>query len=207
MNSSAPQRDVLLLLAMCPALAASDTVVNAIGLSVAVLIAAPVAAALFMLARRWLTPETQLAGALLLFAGTTACVEVLMRAYFYDLHEALGVFLPLIVANMVFVGALIEPEQTISGGASSVMRTSGAIVLMLLILGVARELAGRGSLLQDAGLLFGQGAGVLDVKVLRVDRGFLLGMLPPGAFISLGLLLALRNWFARKRDLHVARGV
>jgi electron transport complex protein RnfE len=199
MNSSAPERDVLLLLAMCPLLAVSDTVVNAIGVGVAVLLAAPIAAALFLLARRWLTPETHLAGALLMFAGATACVEVLMRAYFYDLHEALSVFLPLIVANIVVVGALIEPRQTLPGGASSVIQTSAAIALTLLILGVARELVGRGSLLHDAGLMFGQAAGVFDTRVFRVDRGFLLGMLPPGAFISLGLALALRNWLARKR--------
>jgi Na+-translocating ferredoxin:NAD+ oxidoreductase subunit E len=199
MSSTAPQRDVLLLLAMCPLLAVSDTVVNAIGAGFAVLVAAPGAAALVMLARRWLTPETHLAGALLLLAGATACVELLMRAYFHDLHESLGVFLPLIVANLVVVGALITPGQTTAGGVSSVMRTSAAIALMLLILGVAREIVGRGSLLHDAGLMFGQWARVFDTRVFRVDRGFLLGMLPPGAFISLGLLLALRNWLARKR--------
>jgi Na+-translocating ferredoxin:NAD+ oxidoreductase subunit E len=200
MNSSAPKRDVLLLLMMCPLLAVSDTVVNAIGGGLAVLIAAPVAAALFMLARRWLTPETHLAGALLLLGGATACIELLMRAYFYDLHGSLGVFLPLIVANIVVVGALIEPEQTIAGGVSSTLRTSAAIALTLLILGVARELVGRGSLLHDAGLMFGQWARVFDTGVFRIDRGFLLGMLPPGAFISLGLLLAVRNWQAARRD-------
>jgi electron transport complex protein RnfE len=152
-----------------------------------------------MLARRWLTPETHLAGALLLLGGTTACVELVMRAYFYDLHEALGVFLPLIVANVVVVGALVAPEETLPDGLSSVMRTSIAIALMLLILGVARELVGRGSLLHDAGLSFGQWARALDIRAFRVDRGFLLGVLPPGALISLGLLLALRNWLARKR--------
>ena len=203
MSSSAPQRDLLLLLMLCPLLAVSDTVVNAIGAGVAVLIAAPAAAVLFMLARRWLTPETHLAAVLLLLAGVTACVELLMRAYFYDLHESLGVFLPLIVANVVVAGALITPEQTIGCGLSSVLRTSAAIALMLLILGVARELVGRGSLLHDAGLMFGPWARAFDTSVFRVDRGFLLGMLAPGAFISLGLLLAVRNWRARK----VGRGV
>ena len=77
------------------------------------------------------------------------------------------------------------------------MRLSLAIAAMLLVLGVARELVGRGSVLHDAGLMFGVWARAFETKVFSVDMGFLLGMLPPGAFISLGLLLALLNWLRR----------
>ena len=72
------------------------------------------------------------------------------------------------------------------------------IALTLLALGLARELVGRGSLLNGAGALLGSWAQRLELKVFSVDMGFLLAMLPPGAFISLGLLIAARNWLARR---------
>jgi electron transport complex protein RnfE len=72
----------------------------------------------------------------------------------------------------------------------------------LLALGLARELVGRGSLLNGAGALLGSWAQRLEIKVFSVDMGFLLAMLPPGAFISLGLLIAARNWLARRRSHH-----
>jgi Na+-translocating ferredoxin:NAD+ oxidoreductase subunit E len=197
MTSAIQDRDAILLLAMCPLLAVSDTAVNAIGMAALVLIAAPLTAGLFMATRRLLAEDAQLAGVLLVFAGVIACCEILLRAWFFDLHEALGVFTPLIIANLVIVGALIARDEDRGGALGTVLRASVVIAVMLLILGCARELVGRGSLLHDAGLMFGVWARTLETNVFRVDMGFLLGMLPPGAFISLGLLLALRNWIGR----------
>ena len=74
------------------------------------------------------------------------------------------------------------------------------IAVTLLPLGIARELVGRGSLLNDAGTLLGAWAGWAETSVFRVDMGFLLAMLPPGAFISFGLLLAARNWIRQRRS-------
>jgi electron transport complex protein RnfE len=71
------------------------------------------------------------------------------------------------------------------------------IALLLLLLGIARELVGRGSIFHDAGNQFGDWA--RGLQLFRADMGFLLAMLPPGAFISLGLLLALRNWLLDRR--------
>jgi electron transport complex protein RnfE len=74
------------------------------------------------------------------------------------------------------------------------------IGLTLLVLGVARELVGRGSLLHGAGSMLATWASHLEIRVFRVDMGFLLAMLPPGAFISLGLLIALRNWLTARNQ-------
>ncbi len=197
MIASIQSRDAALLLAMCPLLGVSDTVVNSIGAGVFVLIAAPFAALLFLALRRWLSEETQLPAAFLTFAAVVACVDVLMRAYFYDLHGALRAFAPLTAANCALVGACLAVEEPARTRFIDIVKTSVAIAGILLVLGAARELVGRGSLLHDAGLMFGLWARPLETNVFSVDMGFLLGMLPPGAFISLGLLLALLNWRRR----------
>ena len=194
MIAAIQRRDAALLLAMCPLLAVSDTVVNSIGAGVFVLIAAPLAALPFLALRRLLSEETQLPAAFLLFASVASGLDVLMRAFFYDLHGALGVFAPLAAANCVLVGVCAAVDEPARARFIDVLKTSGAIAGVLLVLGVARELVGRGSLLHDAGLMFGLWARPLETNVFSVDMGFLLGMLPPGAFISLGLLLALLNW-------------
>ncbi|HEX2493802.1 MAG TPA: Rnf-Nqr domain containing protein [Steroidobacter sp.] len=200
MNKIIQSRDAALLLAMCPLLGVCDTAVNGLGMGAIVVIVALAGAALFTLVRPLLTEETQFAGAFLTLAGVVACLETLLLAYFYDLQAALGAFTPLVPANVALAGALTAERDARSGALARAAMVGAAAALMLIILGCARELVGRGSLLHDAGLMFGLWARPLEIKVFRVDMGFLLGMLPPGAFISLGLLLALRNWAARRRS-------
>lgn len=192
--------DSMQLLALCPLLAVSDTVVNALGLGVAVMIIVPLVTALVAAVRGRLDDELSLATGLLVLAGSIACMELLLRAWFPDLRESLGVFLPLVLANAVIVGHL---QMTPAGRREALvlsLRTSGQIAVTLVLLGVLRELVGRGSLLHDAGLMFGSWASALEANVFRVDMGFLLAMLPPGAFISLGLAIAARNWLAQRRS-------
>lgn len=195
MNTTTQHRDVLLLLALCPLVAASDTVLNALGAGALVLIVATLTALVLTPVRRALTPEVQFPAAVLVFAGAAACMEVALYAYFPDLHEALGVFAPLIIANIVLIALLADDHAS---SVLGVVRLSLAIGAALLVLGAARELVGRGSLFHDAGLVLGAWAQPFEMKVFRVDMGFLLGMLPPGAFIALGLLLAARNWWMRR---------
>lgn len=199
MSSTVETRDVTLLLAVLPLLAVSDTVVNSIGMAALVIVVAPLAAAAFAPLRRLLDADANAPAALLLLAGLVACVEILLRAWLPDLYVELGVFTPLLIANVVILGAMTSADPASFAPLKEVVRTSVAIACMLLALGLARELVGRGSLLHDAGLMFGPWARALETKVFRLDMGFLLGMLPPGAFIALGVLLGLRNWIARSR--------
>lgn len=184
---------------MLPVLAVSDTVVNSIGMGLMVLILAPLAAAVFVLLRRILDAGSHIAGAVLILTGLIACAEILMRAYFPDLYAALGVFTPLIAANVMIVAALTSSDDREAQPLTRAFKVSVSIAVILFLLGAARELVGRGSLLHDAGLMFGPWARVFETKVFRVDMGFLLGMLPPGAFIALGLMLAIRNSIAREQ--------
>jgi electron transport complex protein RnfE len=185
-------------LALCPLLAVSDTVVNALGISVAILISVPLCVAVILAVRRRLTGDMLLAGSMLIVAGSLACIELLMTAWFRDLRQSLGIFVPLIVANVVLIGRMqrSSPAGTVVVDA---FKLSISVAAALLVLSLARELVGRGSLFHGAGLL-NPAVAALETKIFSVDMGFLLALLPPGAFISLGLLLAARNWLARIRS-------
>ena len=184
------------LIAVCPLLAMSDTVVDALGIGVVVLIVVPLATALLVILRPQLTNETALAGSMFTVAALVACVEMLLGAWFSELRTSLTLFVPLIVSNLLVVQHLQCRHESVGAAFATSLRIAIGIAITLLPLGIARELVGRGSLLHDAGNLLGPWAGWAELSVFRVDMGFLLAMLPPGAFISFGVLLAGRNWVA-----------
>ena len=186
------------LIAVCPLLAMSDTVADALGIGVVVLIVVPLATAVLALLRSRLTSETALAASMLTIAALIACVELLLSAWFSELRTALTLFVPLIVSNLIAVQHLQARHENFGEALIASLQIAAGIAITLLPLGIARELVGRGSLLHDAGNLLG--AHWAELSVFRVDMGFLLAMLPPGAFISFGLLLAARNWIIQRRS-------
>ena len=131
---------------------------------------------------------------MLTLAAIVACLELLMSAWLSGLRQSLALFLPLVVANMVIVERLHAHRESFHYAVIGGLKVAAAIALTLLPLSLARELVGRGSLLHDAGAFFGPWARGFEVDVFAVDMGFLLALLPPGAFIAFGLLLAARNW-------------
>jgi electron transport complex protein RnfE len=123
-----------------------------------------------------------------------------MSASAHDLRGALGLFPLLLAVNL----AIVWRSDRLSLASPSVaLRTalaSGAQIFAVLVaLGFARELVGRGSLLYGAGNSLGEWARPLELQLFPADMGFLLAMLPPGAFIAFGLLLAARNWITHRR--------
>ncbi len=191
---------ILQLLALCPLLAVSDTVVKALGFSAVVIVIFPLATLLLAAIRRWLDDAIVFPASLLVTAGLVTAAELFMRAWFHDLGVSFGVFLPLLAVNIVLVDHIQTPAPDRRVALIRSVRIALGIALTLLALGFARELVGRGSLLNGAGPLLGNWADKLELKVFSVDMGFLLAMLPPGAFISLGLLIAARNWIAARRS-------
>jgi electron transport complex protein RnfE len=187
------------LLALCPSLAASDTVVDAVGLSAVALIVATLSSVLVVAIHRWLIESIRIPVAAVTLAGLVSLCELLMSAWFPLLQRSLAVYLPLLATNVALITAVSSWDaqrwtRTVIQG----VRTGLLIAAALLSLGVARELVGRGSLFHDARQILGNAAGGLEFDAFPVDMGFLLAMLPPGAFIALGLLIAARNWVAAK---------
>jgi electron transport complex protein RnfE len=150
--------------------------------------------------RSRLENETALAASLLTIAALVACVELLSSAWFSELRTSLTLFVPLIVSNLIVVQHVYARHESFAAAVTESLRIAIGIAITLLPLGIARELVGRGSFLHDAHSLLGAWAGWSELSVFRVDMGFLLAMLPPGAFIAFGLLLAARNWFIQRRS-------
>lgn len=194
-DRSTRDADLILVVALCPLIAANDTLVSALTLGIATILVGVLSASLFALLKRWIDEDTRLVATLLVTAAVVAIVELALRAWFHVAHETVGIFLALIVCNLALVHRMCHASGTPGDMLRGVAKLTVSIAIVLVILGVAREIVGRGSLLHNAQALIGSVAG--EISLFRVDMGFLLAMLPPGAFLSFGLLLAVRNWLRR----------
>ncbi|MBP6481846.1 MAG: electron transport complex subunit RsxE, partial [Pseudomonadales bacterium] len=131
----------------------------------------------------------------LIIAGAVTLVELLMQAYAYGLYEVLGIFLPLITTNCVVLGraeAFASKNPVPLAALEGLMMGLG-FSAVLVVLGALRELLGNGTLFADMQLLFGPMAAGWEVRPFGEQRHFLLAVLPPGAFLFTGLLIALKN--------------
>ena len=193
---------LVVLLGLCPLLAVSNTVVNAIGLGLATLMVLVVTNLTVSLTRPLLRQEVRIPAYVLIIASAVTAVELLMQAWTHDLYLTLGIFIPLIVTNCAIIG---RAEAFASRNRALPALVDGFSVglgfcLALVLLGAVRELVGHGTLLRDAGLLFGPAGAALELEIVPGYGKFLLALLPPGAFIALGCLVAGRNWLEARRQ-------
>lgn len=186
---------IVQLLGLCPLLAVTGSVVNAIGLALATCLVLVTSNTAVSLIRNIVSDAVRLPVFVMIIASAVTCIELLMQAFAYELYQILGIFLPLITTNCVILGRA-EAFACKNGLLPSIydgliMGTGFGVILILL--GGLRELAGTGALFADMQLLFGPGAA--DWKIVIVDnyQAFLLAILPPGAFIFTGLIIAVKN--------------
>lgn len=183
------------LLGLCPLLAVTGTVVNALGLGIAttlVLVGSNLAVSLI---RNFVPDTVRLPAFVMIIASLVTCVELLSQAFTYDLYLSLGIFIPLIVTNCAILGraeAFARNNALLPSLLDGLMMGIG-FSLVLLALGAMREIIGQGTLFSDMHLLLGTIA--LDWKIILIEdyRGFLFAILPPGAFIGMGLLIAIKS--------------
>ena len=184
------------LLGLCPLLAVSGSVVNALGLGLAtmlVLVGSNVAVSLI---RNVVSDAVKLPAFVMIIASFTTATELLMQAYTYELYQILGIFIPLIVTNCAILGradAFACKNKVIPSAVDGFMMGLGFLAV-LLVLGAVRELLGSGTLFADMQLLFGEVARDWKLTVFGENYpGFLIAILPPGAFLVTGFLIALKN--------------
>ncbi|PTP88652.1 electron transport complex subunit E [Vibrio splendidus] len=183
------------LLGLCPLLAVSSTVTNALGLGIATLLVLVGSNVSVSLVRNHVPKEVRIPVFVMIIASLVTCVQLLMNAYAYGLYLSLGIFIPLIVTNCIIIGraeAFASKNEVLPAAQDGFWMGLG-MTSVLVVLGAMREVIGNGTLFDGADLLLGDWASVLRIQIFKFDNSFLLALLPPGAFIGVGFLIALKN--------------
>lgn len=183
------------LLGLCPLLAVSSTVTNALGLGIATTLVLIGSNLFVSLVRDFVPKEIRLPVFVMIIAALVTCVQLLMNAYAYGLYLSLGIFIPLIVTNCIIIGraeAYAAKNKPLPAVLDGFWMGSGMTVV-LVMLGSMREVLGNGTLFDGADLLLGDWAASLRIEVFSVESNFLLALLPPGAFIGVGFIIAFKN--------------
>ena len=186
------------LLGLCPLLAVTASFVNALGLGIATLFVLMASNALVSATRRFIQPEIRLPIYVLIIASLVTCIELVFKAFFPDLDRALGIFIPLIVTNCAIVARaeVYASKNTVGSSILDGLVMGVGFALLLMVIGAFRELIGQGTLFSRMDMLFG---GEPVTGLVLADQGWLLLVLPPGAFFSLALAIAARNAIDRRR--------
>lgn len=185
-------------LGLCPLLAVTTTLVTGLALGLATAAVIVVTSTAVGILRGVLSPHARVPLALLILAVLVTIVDLATEAVLYDLHELLGIFVPLIVVNT----GLLAHADNVAGTHStpftfvSALSTGLGFLFVFIVLGALREIVGHGTLLAGIEMLAGESSRSLTLSL--GGNGALVATLPPGAFFAMGLLLALRNRLARK---------
>lgn len=188
------------LLGLCPLLAVSSSVVNALGLALATMMVLICSNLLVSLIRHQITDVIRLPAFILIIAGFVTCAELLLQAFAYSLYLSIGIFIPLIVTNCAILGRAVSfaAKNPPLLSAFDGLMTGLGFGLVLIALGALRELIGTGAIFANMELLL-PFAGNWELKLPSGYPGFLLALLPPGAFLFMGLLLAVKNLIASSK--------
>ena len=188
------------LLGLCPLLAVTGNFINGLGLGIATIITLTVSNSVISFTRNWVRKEIRIPYYVLVIASIVTVIDLSMHAVIPQLHSVLGIFIPLIVTNCVIIGRAeaFASKNNISRAALDGFMMGVGFTLVLVILGGMREFIGAGTLFSDASVMFGDMAKDWTFQINKDYRGFLLAILPPGAFLGMGLLIALKNIVDKK---------
>ncbi|GAA5213086.1 electron transport complex subunit E [Corallincola platygyrae] len=183
------------LLGLCPLLAVTATVTNGLGLGLATMLVLVGSNVSVSLVRNWVPSEIRIPVFVMIIAAFVTCVELLMNAYTFGLYQSLGIFIPLIVTNCVIIGRAeaYASKNNVGLAALDGLMMGLGFTLVLILLGGMRELLGQGTLFDGMEMLLGSWASSWRIELFKVDSHFLLAILAPGAFLGMGLLIALKN--------------
>lgn len=195
---------IVQLLGLCPLLAVTGSVVNAIGLGLATTLVLVCSNTAVSLIRNVVSDAVRLPAFVMIIAAAVTCIELLMQAYAYELYQILGIFLPLITTNCVILGRAdaFASKNPLAPALYDGFIMGAGFTVILVLLGALRELAGTGALFANMDLLFGAGAASWKVTLFGNYKDFLLAILPPGAFIFTGLIIAVKNLIDTRIKTH-----
>ena len=192
---------IVQILGLCPLLAISSNVVNALSLGLATTLVMAVSSGSVAVIRNVIPHEIRIPVFVLIIAALVTVVELAMHAWVLPLYVVLGVFLPLITTNCIVLARVEAFASKRATGHSVLDATVMGLGLtgVLVTLGAMREVVGKGTLFSGVDLALGPMAKGWVIPVIPDYQGLLIAILPPGAFIGLGLLIALRNWLEERK--------
>ncbi len=191
---------IVQLLGLCPLLAISNTVVNSLSLGLATTLVMSLSNVSVALVRNYIPHEVRIPVFVLIIAALVTVVQLAMNAWVHPLYLVLGVFIPLITTNCIVlarVEAFASKRSTYHSVLDGLMMGLG-LTAVLVTLGAMREIFGKGTLFSGVDLALGPMAAHWVIPIVPDYKGFLLAILPPGAFLGLGLLIAARNWLQNR---------
>lgn len=189
------------LLGLCPTLAVTSTVVNGVSLGLATALVMAGASGTVAAVRNFVPTEIRIPVFILVIAVLVTVIQLTMNAYMLGLYNVLGIFVPLIVVNCIVLARaeVFASKNPVLPSMFDGFAMGLGLTLALALLGGLREIIGRGTLLSGIDLALGEWASGWVIHVLPGYKGFLVAMLPPGAFMGLGLLIAGKNWLDQRQ--------
>ena len=183
------------LLGLCPLLAVSNSAINALGLGIATIFTLTTTNTLVSLIRPIINKEIRISLFVLLIASVVTALEMFMNAYFHELYLVLGIFIPLIVTNCIIMARAesFASKNSLWLSIKDGFYTGLGFALVLFLIGAIREIIGQGSIFSQAHLLFGDFGHYMNWQIFKDYQGFLIAILPPGAFFVLAILIAIKN--------------
>lgn len=190
------------LLGLCPLLAVTATLINGLGLGLATTLVLIGSNVTVSLVRNYVPNEIRIPVFVMIIAAFVTIVQLLMNAFTYDLYLALGIFIPLIVTNCAIIGraeAFASKNNPLPAAYDGLVMGAG-FTAVLMLLGAIREILGAGTLFSGTDRLLGDWAQVIEIQLFTTEQPFLLAILPPGAFLGMGFIIAAKNAI----DNHIA---
>ncbi len=183
------------LLGLCPLLAVTGSVVNALGLGLATTLVLVGSNLCVSMIRNFVPATVRLPAFVMIIASVVTCIELLMQAMTYELYQILGIFIPLIVTNCAILGRAdaFASKNPIAPAVLDGLMMGVGFSAVLILLGAIREILGHGTLFSDMQLLFGPAAEGWKLTLIGDYQGLLFAILPPGAFVGMGLIIAVKN--------------
>lgn len=196
------------LLGLCPLLAISSNVVNALSLGLATTLVMAASSGAVSAVRNFVPHEIRIPVFVLIIAALVTVIDLAMNAFVHPLYLVLGIFIPLITTNCIVLAradAYASKNHPLSSVIDAIAMGLG-LTSVLVVLGSMREIVGQGTLFSGFDLVFGESARAMTLHLVSADyHGFLLAVLPPGAFVSLGLLIAAHNWRRARAEARARR--
>lgn len=180
------------MIGLCPTLAVTGNATNGLGMGLATTAVLVLSNVLIASIRNLVSPNVRIPVFVALIASLVTLIDMSMNAWMYDLYQVLGLFIALIVVNCAILGRAeaFACKNPVAASAVDGFAMGLGFTLTLVVLGGIREILGSGTLFSGAGQMFGPALGFLEVTLIPDYKGYLMMILPPGAFFVIAFLIA-----------------